>query len=178
MGYEVAQDNAAYILSKSFCPLSFKYEDVGIDGDTGRNMNGLIPERSEWSDHHYTGDDDDMEEDSERSGDSGDNTVEMAGGNHGNDGNGEESTQMDRSKIACEVRSLLLLSLSAAQGSPDAYLRVGDMLYYGKAGIEGDKASAARYYMLAADLRNSHAIFNLGLMHEVVMITYQHSYII
>ena len=156
MGYEVAQDNAAYILSKSLCPLSFEYEDLGLSKE---QLKGLIPERNEW--FRYTSNDSNEGIDQPEPGVE-ENIVKVTGEDDG-------LILSDQSKISCELRSLLLLSLSASQGNPDAYLRVGDMLYYGQAGIGEDKASAARYYMLAADLRNSHAIFNLGLMHEVTV---------
>jgi Sel1 repeat len=65
-----------------------------------------------------------------------------------------------------EARSLILYALSASQGNPEAQLRVGDFHYYGKAGLRPDKFEAAVFYQLAADLRNTHAIFNLGIMHE------------
>ena len=73
----------------------------------------------------------------------------------------------DGSSVSCDVRSLLFYGLSAVQGNSDSYLRVGDFYYYGKAGISQNKASAVKYYQLASNQRNSHAIFNLGLMYEI-----------
>jgi TPR repeat protein len=48
----------------------------------------------------------------------------------------------------------------------DWYLQVGDYYYYGKGGVPVDKGEAAMYYKLAADMRNPHALFNLGVMFE------------
>ena len=67
----------------------------------------------------------------------------------------------------CTFRALALYGLSAGQGNSEAYLRLGDIFYYGLAGLERDKQEAAYYYQHAADLRHTHAIFNLGIMHEV-----------
>jgi TPR repeat protein len=66
----------------------------------------------------------------------------------------------------CELRGMFLLGLSAQQQNAEAYLRVGDIHYYGSAGMARDKVEAAVYYQMAADLRHTHAIFNLGIMHE------------
>lgn len=83
-----------------------------------------------------------------------------------NDGSQSLELLISSSKADCEARALALFSISAAQGNAEAYLRVGDCYYYGCAGLSRDKVEAAVYYQLAADLRNTHAIFNLGLMHE------------
>ena len=68
---------------------------------------------------------------------------------------------------ACQARAMVLFALSASQGNAESYLRVGDFYYYGSAGLQRDKFEAAVFYQMAADLRNTHAIFNLGIMHEV-----------
>ncbi len=60
-----------------------------------------------------------------------------------------------------------MYGMSASQGNSDAYLRVGDFHYYGKAGIPQDKYTASQYYQIAADMKNSHAIFDLGVMYEI-----------
>lgn len=65
-----------------------------------------------------------------------------------------------------EARALILYAVSAAQGNAESFLRLGDCYYYGCAGLSRDKVEAAMFYQLAADMRNTHAIFNLGLMHE------------
>lgn len=66
----------------------------------------------------------------------------------------------------CELRALSLYELSAAQGNAESLLQIGDIHYYGKSGFRVNKADAAWFYQMAADLRHTHAIFNLGLMHE------------
>ena len=63
----------------------------------------------------------------------------------------------------CESISLSFYGLSASQSNSESYLRIGDFYYYGKAGLLEDKLKASRFYQLAADLRNTHAIFNLGI---------------
>ena len=67
----------------------------------------------------------------------------------------------------CEKRAVALYLQSAAQGNADALLKVGDSYYYGGGGLPLDKKEAALYYQGAADQRNTHALFNLGLMHEI-----------
>lgn len=70
-------------------------------------------------------------------------------------------------KTECEKRALSLHLQSAGQGNGEAVLRVGDYFYYGQAGLQRDKRTAATYYQMAADFRQTHALFNLGLMHEI-----------
>lgn len=65
-----------------------------------------------------------------------------------------------------EARALNLYALSAGQGNADAHLRLGDFHYYGLGWLEVDKLEAASFYQNAADLHHTHAIFNLGVMHE------------
>ena len=65
-----------------------------------------------------------------------------------------------------EARALSMYALSASQGNADAHLRLGDFHYYGMGWLEVDKKEAARFYQHAADLHHTHAIFNLGVMHE------------
>lgn len=77
-----------------------------------------------------------------------------------------EGALIDKMREACEARSLVLFALSASQGNAESYLKVGDFYYYGSAGLERNKFEAAVFYQMAADLRNTHAIFNLGIMHE------------
>jgi len=73
---------------------------------------------------------------------------------------------LPNNQVDCEARALALFAVSAQQGNAEAFLRVGDCYYYGCGGLSRDKVEAAMFYQLAADLRNTHAIFNLGLMHE------------
>ena len=81
-----------------------------------------------------------------------------------------DSTRSDTNfstKANCESRALALYAVSAAQSCSESFLRVGDCFYYGCGGLSVDKVEAAIHYQLAGDLKNAHAIFNLGLMHEV-----------
>lgn len=140
VGYEVAQTNAAYILSGASCPpwmsLSRLYVQLDkkdpifsasfMDREFFLSPSSLIP-------------------------DYGSNWMEIDHSDH----------------ISCDTRSLVLYGLSAVQGNPDAFTRMGDFYYYGKAGIVRSKQIAVRYYQLAASQRHAHAIFNLGLMYEM-----------
>ena len=65
------------------------------------------------------------------------------------------------------ARALVLYALSAQSGNAEARMRVGDNFYYGLAGLLPDKKEAALRYQSAADHRNAHALFNLGLMYAV-----------
>jgi TPR repeat protein len=72
----------------------------------------------------------------------------------------------------CESVSLSLYGLSASQSNSESYLRIGDFYYYGHADLLQDKLKASRFYQLAADLRNTHAIFNLGIDLFYLLINY------
>jgi hypothetical protein len=80
-------------------------------------------------------------------------------------------------------RALSLYRQSAVLGNADGYLKVrvpsrccgvaadwcwqvGDMHYYGMGGLAPNKRNAALYYQMAADMHHTHAMFNLGFMHE------------
>jgi TPR repeat protein len=69
-------------------------------------------------------------------------------------------------KTNCQMRALSLYAVSASQTSAESLLRVGDCFYYGCGGLSRDRVEAAVFYQLAADLRNAHALFNLGIMHQ------------
>jgi TPR repeat protein len=69
-------------------------------------------------------------------------------------------------KANCQMRALSLYAVSASQTSAESFLRVGDCFYYGCGGLSRDRVEAAVFYQLAADLRNAHALFNLGIMHQ------------
>lgn len=80
------------------------------------------------------------------------------------------------SSSECQKRALMLFGLSAFERNPEAFLQLGDFYYYkkGRKGakvdvMQGDNGhkEAAVYYHKAADLRQAHALFNLGLMYEV-----------
>lgn len=132
-GIEVAQANAAYILSKSYmCPQAMHYyyrntEDIFVLSDSGRDANS----------QHV------------------DVTREIAPN--------EEAVS---SVVECEVRALSLYRQSGAQGNGEGYLKMGDHVYYGKGGLTANREEAVEYYQIAADMRHSHAMFNLGLMYE------------
>ena len=84
-------------------------------------------------------------------------------------GEGQRRTETTAAvhRRACEQRALNFYSLSAGQGVAESYLRIGDFYYYGLGGLHRDKPEAAFYYQIAADLRHTHAMFNLGIMHEL-----------
>lgn len=77
--------------------------------------------------------------------------------------------RMDASLIPAQKhsRALLLYGWSSAQGSPQGLLRTGDLMFYGMEGRGADKAEAARLYQAAAEMRLSHACFNLGVMYQL-----------
>ena len=77
------------------------------------------------------------------------------------------SIALDLHKYDCDARALSLFSLSAAQGNSDSYVQMGDFYYYRFASFDQSRRIAATYYQKAADLHNTQAIFNLGLMHEI-----------
>ena len=142
MGYEAAQANAAYILFSAFCPKWLDYTNLNISQYSLHSRVHAISASQEKVDSL--------------------NSLSLY--------LPEESAWSDiysDNGLSCDARALLFYGLSAFQGNPNAYLRVGDFHYYGKAGIAQDKASAVKYYQLAANQRYSHAIFNLGLMYEV-----------
>lgn len=72
--------------------------------------------------------------------------------------------------ILCERRALTLFDLSAQQGNSEAFIQLGDFYYYQRAGLlqAERKKEAAQFYQKAADLHHTQAIFNLGIMHEVI----------
>jgi Sel1 repeat len=69
-------------------------------------------------------------------------------------------------KLSEEI-ALNLFVLASAQGNLEAYLQMGDMYYYGRAGLSSDKLVALTHYQAGADLRHPHALFNLAVMYEV-----------
>jgi TPR repeat protein len=75
--------------------------------------------------------------------------------------------------VSCEARALTLFDLSAQQGNSEAYMQLGDFYYYQRAGLlqAERKREAAEFYQKAADLHHTQAIFNLGIMHEVISLS-------
>lgn len=84
--------------------------------------------------------------------------------------NAVKQTQPHKSNLTraqeCQLRGLYMYTLSARQGNAESYLRVGDSYYYGMGGMTPNKQEAAGFYQLAAEMRHTQAIFNLGMMHE------------
>jgi TPR repeat protein len=70
-------------------------------------------------------------------------------------------------EIQNEKKAFYFYQLAAAQLSSKAYLKLGDYLYYGKAGLEVNYISAAACYSMASNLKNGQAAFNLGTMHHL-----------
>jgi TPR repeat protein len=143
MGYESAQANAAYILFTSFCPNWIHYSSLE---NITRPIFTTGMSRSDMN--------------SRKMSSSGSLALYLPEESAWSDADGDNG-------LSCDARALLFYGLSAVQGNPNAYLRVGDFHYYGKAGMIQDKASAVKYYQLAANQRYPHATFNLGLMYEV-----------
>eukprot|EP01038_Epipyxis_sp_PR26KG_P010471 gene10471-14070_t len=77
-----------------------------------------------------------------------------------------KQTKKSINDIDCETRSLMLFGLSASQGNSESYLKLGDFYYYELAKLEKNRAEAALYYQKAADLKHTQAVFNLGMMYE------------
>lgn len=67
----------------------------------------------------------------------------------------------------CLSRALSLYGLSASQQNSHSFVLLGDFFYYGKANLSSQSSLAAIYYSKAADLKNTQAIFNMGIMHEI-----------
>eukprot|EP01041_Mallomonas_annulata_P002981 gene2981-5852_t len=132
-GIEPAQANAAYMLSRTYCPAW-----LTLSSAVSQSENIDMTQWPSKKTKDGTGD--------------GAHTSDM---------------YATSNKTECEKRALALYLQSASQGNSDALLKVGDLYYYGSAGLAVNKKEAAVYYQLAADLRNTHALFNLGLMHEI-----------
>lgn len=147
MGIDTAQFNVANILAKRYCPnWEFSIDDVDMfTNSTEENKNeadnkkdgNLVTIRTIHSKSNET--------------------VDRV----------RDFFYSDEQQVACETRALQFYGLSAGQHDAESVLRIGDMHYYGMAGLAVDKLEATRFYQIAADLRHSHANFNLGIMHEV-----------
>ena len=178
-GYESAQMNAAFILSKMYCPSKLELRSDNVDALTG-NSAPITPQvvqmakklrfvdnseqkaaqpslnyggfsfGSQWTNQSWA-----EEPDLER-------TYTSMHSAH----DGGFATVPHGDAVECESRALALYAHSAHQGSGTAYLKVGDYHYYGLGGLRRDKSEAARYYQIAADMKNTHALFNLGIMHQ------------
>ena len=90
-------------------------------------------------------------------------------------GDGQEDGQQqheggDREYVIAdllEARALSLYRQSALLGNADSFRKMGDLHYYGSGGLVRDKHEAALLYQLAADYGQTHAMFNLGVMHDM-----------
>lgn len=142
LGVESAQYNTAYLLTRRHCPGPFQIYSNRLLGpysiELPYDLNNIHK-----STIHVSNDDSGFD-------------AETASANVSTVGHQEE----------CELRALYLFMVSARQGNAEAFLRIGDSYYYGLAGAPPNKFKAATYYKLAADLHHTHAIFNLGMMHE------------
>jgi TPR repeat protein len=77
-----------------------------------------------------------------------------------------EVDDLSEDSTNCELRAIYLYGLSADQGASDSYLRMGDIHYYGSKRLPSNKKEAANYYQIAANMHHTHALFNLGVMHQ------------
>eukprot|EP01035_Chromulina_nebulosa_P019801 gene19801-25743_t len=139
IGVEVAQANAAHILSKSYCPSWMQ-----LPNNYNQTTIYLLP-RSDW--------------------------IEAISFNITNNSTNlpiNDSIQLANygTSVHCDLRSLQFYSLSSDQRNSDSYIRIGDLYYYGLAGLSPNKPEAAVFYQKSADLKLTHAIFNLALMYQ------------
>jgi hypothetical protein len=164
-GYESAQINAAFILSKMYCPeqLQLCSDDLTdlrpcmtlpIHGEDGK-ASDPITDGTYYMPFQWRMDKDQLFVEEERS---------YTAMHTGHDGGFATVPHVDA--MECERRALALYAHSALQGSGHAYLKIGDFHYYGLGSLTRDKKEAARYYQIAADMKITHALFNLGIMHE------------
>jgi SEL1 protein len=153
LGEETSQFNVAEILSKHICPEHMSARDYASTAMTFLQLNSSklpIPLV-----------------DADRIVSLGIETDELQ--RKDDEANGIVALQpasSSKTSIGCQIRALQFYGLSASQNDAEAMLRIGDMHYYGFAALPVDKMEAARFYQLAADLRNPHANFNLGVMYE------------
>ena len=145
LGVESAQFNTAYLLTRRYCPAPF-------------NLPLHLMTHPYSIETPFHSDNIELSEISSSSGSGFDTGIHSSSNSSvaGSVGRQEE----------CELRALYLYMVSARQGNAEAFLRIGDSYYYGLAGTPPNKFQAATYYKLAADLHHTHAIFNLGMMHE------------
>jgi TPR repeat protein len=186
-GYESAQMNAAFILSKMYCPAKLDMCSENADAlsgdtaecspqfvETSRRLKALestsivddAPAHGEPASVHYGSfylpaqwrerDWGQAQQEAEARSYTAMHTAHDGG----------FATVPHEDAVECEKRALALYAHSAQQGSGTAYLKVGDFHYYGLGGLSRDKSEAARYYQIAADMKNTHALFNLGIMHQ------------
>ena len=176
MGYETAQANAAFILSQQKLPCQTWITSEQVDilvaesrrlSSHFKNVDSLaIPGAEQWeASRNYSEfsqplmlDSDHVKE--ERNG----KLFDYVGGeNDGEESTGRTYTTSD----LLQARALSLYRQSAILGNADSFRKMGDLHYYGKGGLNQDKHEASLLYQLAADYGLTHAMFNLGVMHEM-----------
>lgn len=126
IGYESAQSNAAYIISKEFCPTWIS--SLNIQNSTILSKGSIRPSVAEMErTQDYMIDE------------SGPILPDIS----------SWRTAASVNDTTCDSRALLLYGLSALQINSDSYLRVGDFFYYGKAGIsQVSDAYIQRYFSI------------------------------
>jgi SEL1 protein len=156
LGYESAQFNAAYILFKSHCPAVSPYHPELLEAINAKKdfkeeeESSLVPANS------VTALSPPVSEKWKKKISSLSSTQEVT-----------KRKEAADHKYDCDARALSLFSLSAAQGNSDSYVQIGDFYYYRLASFNQSREISANYYQKGADLHNTQAIFNLGLMHEI-----------
>mmetsp|Transcript_24367 Transcript_24367/g.45352 ORF Transcript_24367/g.45352 Transcript_24367/m.45352 type:complete len:959 (+) Transcript_24367:118-2994(+) len=171
MGFETAQANAAFILTQSppACPAwlspedaaALSYEAREVNDDTEPTSSAAILRSEQWeasrnfSEFHLPVSDDE---------DEGAAVEDVS----------ETSTDISTTGVrTCtlsdqlEARAMSLYRQSALMGNAGSFRKMGDMHYFGRGGLTPDKHEAALHYQLAADFGQTHAMFNLGVMHEM-----------
>ena len=169
LGVESAQHNTAYILSRKYFPSSFKPLPLPLVSTTTTDTSSSSPSEQQqqqqqthtyktsyaietpyypYSSHIHSHD------------------VSSTSTASASSSSSSHKYNLTRNQ-ECQLRGLYMYTLSARQGNAESYVRVGDSYYYGQGGLTPNKQDAASYYQLAAEMRHTHAIFNLGLMYEI-----------
>lgn len=167
MGYETAQANAAFILMQSpaACPAWLKpddaaalaYEAESSEKSATTSSSAAILGVEQWEASRNFSEFIRRESDitPEISSDEENYNVQ--------DSFVREYTLSDQ----LEARAMSLYRQSALMGNSGSFRKMGDMHYYGRGGLVADKHEAALHYQLAADYGQTHAMFNLGVMHQM-----------
>ncbi len=146
-GYNVAESNAAFLLEqnavekiKPFSLLVDKYVRPYLNRSLTQNIYGVL---------FYLIDTDEARD-------------------HNDNSKNDESPPGPAEKNA--EQSIAFYNLAAEQGSSLAYVKIGDLYYYGLAGKARDGTQnykkAYNYYSKASRLQNAQGRFNLGFMYE------------
>jgi SEL1 protein len=156
LGYESAQFNAAYILFKSHCPAVSPFHPELLEAINAKKDFKEEEESSLLPSNSVTALSPSVSEKWKKKSSSLSSIQEET-----------KRKEAADHKYDCDARALSLFSLSAAQGNSDSYVQIGDFYYYRLASFNQSREISANYYQKAADLHNTQAIFNLGLMHEI-----------